>query len=167
MATLEFLPPEIKASIFSLLSQEALHTLIFVSPALSETAAMYLYHNPIFKSTYRFAQFISTVSRSGRHAAMVRKLEVYDSFEYDSGMGSNARWIEWKYRDVPLYAAEPPPQRTFESVQSASLSTHPRRNPFLAHCYDNLPMGSIVQALAACINLRSGFSSYNLRCSRH
>lgn len=61
---LEAIPSEVKDHIFSYLPQESLHCLLFTSPALSEEAAIRLYHSPEIRTTYRFAQFVTTVSHS-------------------------------------------------------------------------------------------------------
>ena len=49
---LEILPSEVKDHIFSYLPQETLHCLLLTSPALSEEAAIRLYHSPEFRTTY-------------------------------------------------------------------------------------------------------------------
>ena len=101
---LEILPSEVKDHIFSYLPQETLHCLLLTSPALSEEAAIRLYHSPEFRTTYRFAQFTTTVSHSRRYADMVRVFELSDRTEAEDRANGFASWREWKYREIPLYA---------------------------------------------------------------
>ena len=159
IATLENLPPEIKMQICSSLPQDSLHALVPISPAFSEAAIVYLYRSPTFRSTYRFAQFVTTISHSRNYADMVRKFDLPKYLEDDCDTGRTARWIEWKFRAVDLYAAKHSPHKT------PQLDTHPARNPFLGRGYGTVPIGAIVHVLAACRNLRLRLLFQNVTCS--
>ncbi len=154
---LESLPSEIKDQIFSYLTQKKLYALLLTSTALSEAAAMNLYKAPRFSSTYRFAQFVTTVSHSRHYAGMVRSFGLWDSHEDDHRIEELAGWMEWKYRSVPLYAARPPQAQPRVQARIISKSaTHPRCNQFLrkSSCNMGIPVGAIVHVLTACRNLR-------------
>ena len=151
---LENLPPEIKDQIFSYLPQADLHNLLFTSPSFTEAITIKLYHKPIFPSTYRFAQFVTTVSQSKRYADMVKILDIPGPDNPWSDEGDRATWREWKYRDQPLYAARSP------SLSSAKRDycyrSHPTRCPFMVSMNNNtLPIGAMVHVLMACRNIRS------------
>ena len=141
-AALESLPFEIKDQIFSYLPQADLHNLLFTSPSFIEAITIELYHNPTFPTTYRFAQFVTTVSHSKRYADMVKILDIRVPVNPWIDKSDRATWREWKYRDQPLYAAQYRP--------------HPTRCPFMIFEEDNvLPIGAVVHVLMACQNIRS------------
>lgn len=154
---IESLPSEIKHQICSYLSQKKLHPLILTSKALSGAAAISLYRVPRFLSTYRFAQFVTTISHSRHYADMVRSFNLWDSHEGENQIDELASWMEWKYRSVPLYAARPPPAPLCKQVKRDSKRVmHPRCNEFLSKssCSRGIPVGAIVHVLSACRNLR-------------
>lgn len=154
---LESLPREMMDHIFSYLSQKKLHALLLTSTALSEAAALNLYRAPKFSSSYRFAQFVTTVSHSRRYAGMVRSFCLWDSHQDDNRIDELAGWMEWKYRSVPLYAARPPQaQQRGQARKMSKTATHPRCNQFLrkSTCNLGIPVGAIVHVLAACRNIR-------------
>jgi len=154
---LESLPPEIMDQIFSYLSQKKLHALLLTSTALSEPAALQLYKAPRFSSTYRFAQFVTTVSHPSHLASMVRSFSLWDSHEEDNRRDELASWMEWKYRSVPLFAARPPEAQPQGQTRKVSkTATHPRCNQFLKKYTGEMgiPVGAIVHVLSACRNLR-------------
>jgi len=158
--TLESLPFEIKSQIFRYLSQETLRCLTLTSAVLSEAAAVDLYEWPNFASTYRFAQFVTTVSHSLDSAQLVRVLDL-------SGFGSEAEdtpiagWREWKYRTEPLYSIHQHTEFVKQTESESSLglqklTSHPKSNPFLQQwstCQD-VPVGGIVHILEACKHIR-------------
>ena len=154
ISMLEAIPSEVKDHIFSYLPQESLHCLLFTSPALSEEAAIRLYHSPKIRTTYRFAQFVTTVSHSRRYADMVRVFELTDRKEAENRANGFANWREWKYREIPLYAARPPPKQLIEPKPKAYKGTHPGTNDFFNKTSVALPVGSVVHVLAACRNIR-------------
>lgn len=160
LPTLESLPFEIKSQMFRYLSQKTLRFLTLVSTVLSEAAAIVLYERPNFASTYRFAQFVTTVSHSPSYARLVRVLDL-SGFRSEAGDAPIAGWREWKYRTEPLYSIH---QRTEsvvleESEMSIGIhkgTSHPKSNPFLRQwstCRD-VPVGGIVHVLEACKNIR-------------
>lgn len=154
---LEALPPEIMDQIFFYLSQKKLHALLLTSTALSEPAALQLYKAPRFSSTYRFAQFVTTVSHSSHLASMVRSFSLWDSHEEENRRDELASWMEWKYRSVPLFAARPPEaQSQGQTKKMSKTATHPRWNKFLTKYTGEMgiPVGAIVHVLSACRNLR-------------
>lgn len=159
MATLETSPPEIKDQIFSHLWQEYFYALNLVSPALSGVAAVHLYRSPVFRTTYRFARFVSTVSHSRRYADMVWSFKLLKRLDEETCTGCLARWIEWKYKDTTLYAARTSLLQQFRKLGAqAGWDTHPERNQLLKMWYGTVAVGSIVQILVACRNLRFGRS---------
>ena len=95
-SVLEAIPSEVKDHILSYLPQESLHCLLFTSPALSEEAAIRLYHSPEIRTTYRFAQFVTTVSHSRRYADMVRVFQLTDRKEAENRANGFANWRELK-----------------------------------------------------------------------
>ena len=147
---LEIMPAEVKYHIFSYLPQETLHCLLLKSPALSEEAAFCLYHSPKFHTTYRFAQFVTTVSHSRPYADMVREFELSDRMS--NGFAS---WQEWKYRDIPLYAAAAPPKQLGAPKTKAYSGTHPGANRLFNQTSSSMPVGLVVHVVAACRHIRS------------
>ena len=152
MASLAFLPIEIKVQISSHLPQEDLYSMIFVSKASSEAAVVHLYRTPVFKTTYRFAQFVSIVSHCHRYADMVWDLNLPERLEEEvSEQFRLARWIEWKYKHKPFYAASPGLLQRFpEESEKITMKSHPRRNPKLWRRYGTVPVGLIIQILVVC-----------------
>ena len=158
MNSLETLPREIRDQICSHLCQIELYNMIPISPALSDSAVMNLYRSPKFSSSYRFAQFVTTVSHSRRFANMVRRLTVLDEIEEESDVYKLARWIEWTYRNEPVYATgDPPPENLYDSNREICWDKHPTRSRFLGGDFGTAPIGLIIQALSSCRNLRSEF----------
>ena len=157
MTSLETLPCEIKDQICSHLCQMDLYNFLPISPELSESATTSLYRSPIFRSSYRFAQFVTKVSHSRRFADMVRRLIVWDEIEEENNLCNFARWIEWTYRNQPVYATgDPPPAKLYETYRGLCWDKHPTRSKFLRGDYAFVPIGLIIQALSSCRNLRSG-----------
>ena len=151
---LENLPPEIKDQIFSYLPQADLSNLLFTSPSFTEAITIKLYYKPKFPTTYRFAQFVTTVSHSKRYANLVKILDIPGSCNPWSNKSNRATWREWKYRDQPLYAAQYP--SLFSAKRRSCYRSHPTRCPFMKFENDNiLPIGAVVHVLMACQNIRS------------
>ena len=152
---LEIIASEVKDHIFSYLPQETLFCLLLTSPALSEEAAILLYHSPKFFTTYRFAQFVTTVSHSRRYADLVRVFELSDRKEAEDRANGFASWREWKYREIPLYAAQAPPKQLMEPKKKTYKGTHPGTNYLFNKTGGGvMPIGSVVHTLAACRNIR-------------
>ncbi len=172
--TLGALPPEILDQIFSYLPQETLHTLLLTSSVLTEAAVIAMYDRPKFVSTYRFAQFVHTVTHARSYADMVRCLDISMFGMEEDAEKPLAGWREWKYRSEPLYSIQKE-----DTVTSASSSpqrapsmspepgapfyaSHPRSNTFLKQwsmCRD-VPMGAIIHVLEACKRLKMIDLSY-------
>ena len=151
---LEKFPSEIKDQIFSYLPQADLYNLLFTSPSFTEAVTIGLYHKPKFPTTYRFAQFVTTVSHSKRYADMVKILDIPGPDKPWSKKSSRATWREWKYRDQPLYAAQVPSR--FLTKKNSCSRSHPTQGLFMTTHNDNvLPIGAVVHVLMACQNIRS------------
>lgn len=148
---LETIASEVKTLIFSHLPQESLCCLLLTGPALSEEAAILLYHSPKFRTTYRFAQFVTTVSHSRRYADMVRIFELSDRKEAENRANALASWREWKYRELPLYSS---PTRLMEPRMKAYSGTHPGTNRLFNKMSVSMPVGPVVHVLVACRNIR-------------
>ena len=151
---LEIIPSEVKDHIFSYLPQESLYCLLLTSPALSEEATINIYHTPVFQTTYRFAQFVTTVSHSRRYADMVRVYELSDRKDAENHANGFASWQEWRYRKISLYAARPPPKQLIEPKTRPYKGTHPGFNDLFSKTNICMPVGFIVHVLAACRNIR-------------
>ncbi len=151
---LEAMPSEVKDHIFSFLPQETLYCLLLTSPALSEEAADLLYHSPKFRTTYRFAQFVTVVSHSRRYADMVRVFELSDRKHAEDRANGFATWREWKYRDIPLYSARQPPKRLTEPELKAYNGIHPSTNHLFNRMSVSMPVGFVVHVLVACRYIR-------------
>ena len=146
---LETIASEVKDQIFSYLPQETLYCLLHVSPALSEEAAVLLYYSPKFRTTFRLAQFVTTVSHSRRYADMVRVFRVSDHKEAENHAHGFASWREWKYREIPLYAA------LFTGPKkNACTGAHPGANDLFNRTNASMPVGLVVHVLASCRNIR-------------
>ncbi|KAK9367206.1 hypothetical protein V1509DRAFT_188598 [Lipomyces kononenkoae] len=101
--TLDTLPLEVLDEICSSLPQQALLSMVNTCKSLACSAYVYLYQEPCFMSTYRFAQFISVITHDRTLASYVRTL---DLSTIESGLRGNvvlAGWRDWKYRSEPLY----------------------------------------------------------------
>ncbi|KAI9702093.1 MAG: hypothetical protein M1836_001437 [Candelina mexicana] len=141
---------------------------------LTEAAAIAMYDRPKFVSTYRFAQFVYTVTHTRTYAEMVRCLDISMFGMEEDAEKPLAGWREWKYRSEPLYSlhkedkaaltSNSPRRASSMSSESGApfFATHPRPNPFLKQwsmCRD-VPMGSIIHVLAACKRLKTIDLSY-------
>ena len=151
---LESVASEVKDHIFSYLPEEALYCLLLTSPALFEEAAIALYHSPKFRTTYRFAQFVTTVSHSRRYANMVRVFKLSDRKEAEHRANGFASWREWQYRETPLYRAQAPPKQLTVPEKIPYKGIHPGINSLFNKTNFFMPVGSVVHVLAACRNIR-------------
>ena len=151
---LEMIPSEVKDLIFRYLPQQSLYCLLLTSPALCEEATSRLYHRPVFRTTYRFAQFVTTVSHSKRYADMVRVCELSDCKDAENHANGFASWQEWRYRGVPLYAARPSPKQLIEPKTRPYEGTHPGFNDLFKKTNVCMPVGFVVHVLAACRKIR-------------
>ena len=167
VSSLDTLPSEIQDQIFADLPQRTLHDLTLTSTAFVEAAAAALYSSPKFATTYRFAQFVTTVVHSRRFAEMVRNFSLAD---FGQSGGENvpvAGWREWKYRTEPLYSIPRPGdlnteptntmnERRLTHVNLDSYRSHPRSSPFLKQysMSQDVPVGAIIHVLKACPRIK-------------
>lgn len=154
------LPPEILQQTFGYLDRKAWHNLTLVHRQLTPSALVLLYSEPQVFSSYRFAQFVTTVATSADHAALVRDLILKrDSTNlvdlngvFDDGISFEmlAGWREWKYRGSRVWGPLPAPQgRTWKHPLAALFSRREDK------AKSTIPIGALIQVLTACINLRS------------
>jgi len=174
--TLETIPFEIQDQIFSSLPQETLHALLLTSNGLVEAAAIAMYSRPEFASTYRFAQFVTTITHSQHYAEMVRVVDLSKFGQDDLKDLPLAGWREWKYRTEPLYSIQreiqlpggkiqPGQGRQLDEQESQSNPTHAKPNPFLKQwstCRD-VPTGALIHVLKACKRIKLVLAESNLR----
>jgi hypothetical protein len=113
-----------------------------------EVAAVYLYASPVFSSTYRFAQFVYSVSHKPHYALMVRELDLsyFSKIGWDETTGELlplAGWREFKYRSHEMYAPR-------------SWHGHVPPSPFLKsyHRTRDVPIGALSHVFAACSKLK-------------
>ncbi|KAI9812100.1 MAG: hypothetical protein M1832_000611 [Thelocarpon impressellum] len=169
LSTLNNLPMEIVDQILSYLPQFSLHALLLTHSYLAEAAAIAMYDTPTFASTYRLAQFVSLVSHSSEHAAMVRCLDLSSFGQEKDHDTPLAGWREWKYRSHPLYSVQRPMNREVATALAGrgadirrNNATHAKPNPFLRQwslCRD-VPMGAVLHLLAACHRIKKIDLSY-------
>lgn len=170
--TFASLPSEILGEIFSYLDQSTLLSLVKVSRRMVEEAANGLYSQPSFASTYRFAQFVTIVSKNSALARMVRVLDLSKLGGCAEEDVPLAGWREWKYRDSPLHTIRrddqvkktaktmhsPSPARLKElnTAVATSSSLHPLPSPFLQQysLSRDVPIGALIHLLTACQFLR-------------
>ncbi|KAI9740362.1 MAG: hypothetical protein M1834_004941 [Cirrosporium novae-zelandiae] len=165
---LDSLPFEIQDIICEYLPQTSLNNLVRACWSLHESTAMALYNHPKFASTYRFAQFVYTVSRHPRYAQMVRTLDLSKFNNPEEMEFPIAGWREWKMRTEPLYSltSGSPAPRPISNMASSSTnspsipvmrrSSHPSPHHFLKKynlCRD-VPIGAILHVVEACKRIR-------------
>ena len=153
------LPPEILQQTFGYLDRKAWHNLTLVHRILTPSAIVLLYSEPQFFSTYRFAQFITTVATSADHAVLVRDLILTrDSANlvdlngiFNDGISGEmlAGWREWKYRGSGVWGPLPAPRgRSWKHPLAALFSRREDK------AKSTIPIGALIQVLTACTNLR-------------
>lgn len=153
------LPPEILQQTFSYLDRKAWHNLTLVHRQLTPSALVLLYSEPHFFSSYRFAQFVTTVATSAAHAALVRDLilkrdnanlvDLNGIFNDGISFEMLAGWREWKYRGSGVWGPLPAPKgRTWKHPLAALFSRREEK------AKSTIPIGALIQVLTACVNLR-------------
>lgn len=153
--TLITLPTEILAGILNYLTQKELHSVMLANTALTEVAANIIYYQPLFASTYRFAQFAYTVSHKKHYGDRVRVLDVSDFTKIPQfERVPEAGWREWKFRNHDLYRANSKlstPARKPSRRRMAHRS-HPQPNPFLDPwaLSRDIPLGALCHAIQSC-----------------
>jgi len=154
-ASLTNIPTELVHSIVRYLTRADLLNLICVCQQLRSETTMLLYTKPYFKSTYRFAQFVTTVSHNQKLAELVRELDLshISKLPRDSGL---AGWREWKYRSESLYSLYPGQEMEGNNA-NGSTKTHPPAHPLLLkHSLGgpDVPLGSLMHIIKSCFRLR-------------
>ncbi|TAQ91466.1 hypothetical protein B7494_g169 [Chlorociboria aeruginascens] len=153
--TLASMPSEILDCIFQHLDQADLHSIMLTNSNLIEVAASYMYISPHFFSTYRYAQFVFTVSHKQHYAEMVRVLDLSyfgKGADEHGELPALAGWREFKYRHHDIYYV----RDRMSTMGKRENSTHPAPSPFLKnfHRTRDVPIGSICHVLAACRRIR-------------
>ncbi|KAE8444693.1 hypothetical protein EG329_014350 [Mollisiaceae sp. DMI_Dod_QoI] len=180
---------EILHMIVRYLSQPALHALMLTNSYFVEIAALRLYDEPFFASTYRFAQFVNAISHSSRYALMVRSLDLSnipnDALDSTGQYLPSAGWREFKHRHSDMYYAsqenitpshkstkllrKQKPLTSHQTLRNfegreAPESSHPPPSPLLEsfHRKRDIPVGAFCHVLAACRRLRVNLSHVQL-----
>ena len=154
---LETLPSEILTEIFSYLDQKTLHSLIFCSRRMLEEASYNLYESPKFKTTYRFAQFVTTITHDRHRAWMVKELDVSNLGKETEEDEKLAGWREWKFRSDPLHTIHRDDIGLSKSRRGEVVKPlHPPPSPFLQKysLIRDIPIGAVIHVVAACPFLR-------------
>jgi F-box-like len=153
-ASLTNIPTELVLSIVRYLTRSELLNLVRTCQQLRSEAVMFLYAKPFFTSTYRFAQFVTTISHNRKLADLVRELDLshIQKLPKDSGL---AGWREWKYRTEPLYSIYP--SQAGENSLDRAPEKHPLAHPhLLKHTTGghDIPLGSLMHIVKSCPHLR-------------
>jgi len=155
---LSILPLEILTQICSYLPQHALHNLLFFTPSLTSTATTTLYRRPHLVSTYRLAQFFTTILESDTYASKVSIIIIKDENEEKDKKVNLAGWLEWRYRSHGVYGTFTE-KATMDEEDEKSLARHQGANQFLrewSYRQTYLPVGMVLHVIAACKGLRLG-----------
>lgn len=164
------LPPEILQQTFGYLDRKARHNLALVHRQLTPSALVLLYQRPYFFSSYRFAQFVTTVATSADHAALVRDLilkkdkanlaDLNGAFKDGISSETLAGWREWKYRASGVWGPLPAPSgRTWKHPLAGLFSRREDK------AKSTIPIGALIQVLTACINLKSVQNAFHIAIS--
>jgi F-box-like len=153
-ASLTNIPMELVHTIARFLPRSDLLNLVCVCQQLRAQITMLLYTRPFFGSTYRFAQFVTSISHNPRLADLVRELDL-------SGISKLpkrdlAGWREWKYRSESLYSIYPP-SPDGDGVEEVSTAKHPLAHPLLKKYSTgghDIALGAILHVISACTRLR-------------
>jgi hypothetical protein len=164
-ASLINIPTELVHVIVDFLPRADLLNFVCVNRQLHSDTIMLLYSKPYFTSTYRFAQFVTTVSHNSRLAELVRGLDL----SHISHLPKNthlAGWREWKYRSESLYTVYPVQDKESNNPDRP-VHKHPRAHPLLLKYSTgghDIPLGSLMHVLKACTHLRYAIlNSSNVR----
>jgi hypothetical protein len=154
-ASLANIPTELVHSIMSYLPRGDILNMVCASRQLRAEVLPLLYTKPYFTSTYRFAQFVTTVSHNPRLAELVKELNLshISHLPRDSNL---AGWREWKYRSESLYTVYPV-HDTESNDPARPAYKHPLAHPLLLKYTTgghDIPLGSLMHVLKACSRLR-------------
>jgi hypothetical protein len=152
-ASLTNIPLEVLYTICNHLTTQDLLNLILVCKDLRTDLNPVLYTKPYFSTTYRFAQFVTTISHNRNLAELVQDLNIshFASLESASPL---AGWREWKYRTEPLYTLA---VATESDRQAKGISKHPLAHPLLRKYSPgraDVPLGSLMHIVKSCTSLR-------------
>jgi F-box-like len=149
-ASLINIPTELVHSIVRYLPRSDLLNFMLVCQQLRAETIMLLYSKPYFQTTFRFAQFVTTISHNSRLADLVRELDLSHFSKLPKDL-ELAGWREWKYRTESLY-----------SIYPGNDSDNPDRKHPLAHPLllkystggHDVPLGALMHIVKACPHLR-------------
>jgi len=155
-ASLINIPTELVHSVVRYLSRTDLLNLICVCQQLRSELTAVLYAKPYFMSTYRFAQFVTTISHKPNLADLVRELDLSHISKLPKNSGL-AEWREWKYRTESLYSIYPSQDTESSKDLTRSTSKHPLAHPLLLkHSTGghDIPLGALMHIVKSCPHLR-------------
>lgn len=120
-------PLELLDDILGNLDQASLLNLVTVSKFVSSLVIRHLYFEPQFVSTYRLAQFVTTVSTNEEVASYVKILDLSSIPVNLLKPGTDqplAGWRDWKLRSEPLYSVNSSTHslQTFHSMSGRVIS---------------------------------------------
>lgn len=116
---------------------------------------MLLYVRPTFISTYRYAQFVTTISHNPRLAELVRELQL--SHFAKMPLDGLAGWREWKYRTESLYSIYPGNEAQATPSSDQIVLNHPLAHPLLLKYspgVHDVSLGSLLHIVKSCPHLR-------------
>ena len=151
-ASLTNIPTELVHAIVSYVSRADLVNLICVCQHLRSETTILLYSKPSFVSTYRFAQFVTTISQHRRLADLVREVDLSHISKLPNDLGL-AGWREWKYRSESLYSIYPSPDENVDRSSSKHPLAHPLLLKYSTGGHD-IPLGSLMHIVKSCPHLR-------------
>ena len=149
-ASLTNIPTELIHSICCYLTRDDLCNLVCACKQTYADVTVLLYAKPQFVSTYRLAQFVTTISHNQRLAELVRELNLSYISKLPTELGL-AGWREWKYRTETLYSVYPE-----ESIGGLKFK-HPLAHPLLMKYSTgghDVPLGALLHIVKACSRLR-------------
>lgn len=154
-ASLTNIPVELVHAIAQHLSRLDVLNLNCTSKQMYAETIMLLYTRPYFASTYRYAQFVTTISHNQRLACLVR--ELYLSPFAKIPMNELAGWREWKYRTEALYTLYPNNDAPDNNNSEHIYVNHPLAHPLLLKYspgVHDVPLGSLLHIVKSCPHLR-------------
>ncbi|CAN6621228.1 hypothetical protein TRVA0_008S01948 [Trichomonascus vanleenenianus] len=148
------LPPEILEIIAGYLGPLDILRLFYTSKRMNECVTGFLYDRPYLTSTYRVAQFVTTVTGNAELAGMTKTL---DFSRIENGERHNAPplagWRDWK-----LLSEVHPRERPHQKRRHSGCCSTPHPLHGLSEDYSmlkDLPIGSVLQLVDCCVNLRA------------
>ncbi len=154
-ASLTNIPVELVHAITQHLSRLDVLNLNRTSKQMYAETIMLLYTRPYFSSTYRYAQFVTTISHNQQLACLVRELHLSPFAKMP--MNELAGWREWKYRTEALYTLYPNNDAPDNSNSEHIYVNHPLAHPLLLKYspgVHDVPLGSLLHIVKSCPHLR-------------